>query len=303
MAEVKGPVTTARPNGHARPADIEGDIDRTRAAMDRTFDALAGKLTPQQLMVEGLGAFKEGSTTIATKLVETAREHPVPATIIGLGIALLISEKSSGGETSSTVRDKADDAKTAASYGLHRAGERAGEMTDHLRERVDHVGERAHQVSDRVRGKAAEVPDRARRKVHDAKLGFWQFMDRQPLAVGAAALAAGLAAGLSIPETERENELMGEARDRLMDRAQEKGRALKERGQQMARTAAEVARSEAERQGLTPEKVVDKLQSVARRTEAAVKDESSKVVREASSAAADARPMPERSIPTHDTEI
>ena len=94
MAQGKDPVT--RENGGARSHQIEAEIDRTRAAMDRTVDAIAGKLTPQQLAFEALGVFKDGSSALATKLVQTAREHPVPATIIGIGIGLLLTEKSKG---------------------------------------------------------------------------------------------------------------------------------------------------------------------------------------------------------------
>ena len=72
MAQGKDPVSST-----GRTQEIESDIDRTRAAMDRTFDAIAGKLTPQQLMVEALSVFKAGGSTMAQKLVETAREHPV----------------------------------------------------------------------------------------------------------------------------------------------------------------------------------------------------------------------------------
>ena len=55
MAQGKDPVT--RENGGSRSHQIEADIDRTRAAMDRTVDAIAGKLTPQQLAFEALGVF------------------------------------------------------------------------------------------------------------------------------------------------------------------------------------------------------------------------------------------------------
>jgi hypothetical protein len=95
MAQGKDPVT--RTSGGTRTHEIEAEIDRTRAAMDRTVDAIAGRLTPQELALEALGAFRDGSSALATWVVQTAREHPVPATIIGVGIGLLLTEKSRGG--------------------------------------------------------------------------------------------------------------------------------------------------------------------------------------------------------------
>jgi gas vesicle protein len=340
MAEGKDPVI--RPNGngtHDRDGspsarELEQEVDRTRAAMDRTIDAIAGKLTPQQLMMEALGVFREGSSTVATKLVETAREHPVPATIIGLGVAMLLSESRSGGDGAPSrssvdmLRERGGDVKTVASHGLHRVAgaaasategvresaaetaealrqkahdvreqassvaghvaERASEVADQVRTRASHVseqvGERAsrvgqslHESADAVRERAAQVPDQARRHVKDAQLGFWQYMDQRPLAVGAACLAAGLATGLALPETERENRLMGRKRDDLLDEARNMARGVGgevlEKGKQIARTAVDVAKSEAQRQGLTPAELAQKLQTVTRETEQAVRSE------------------------------
>ena len=107
MAQGKDPVTRPNGGGSDRSHQIEADIDRTRAAMDRTVDAIAGKLTPQQLMLEAMGVFKDGSSALATKVVQTAREHPVPATIIGIGIGLIFMEKARGESTGRPLGDGA----------------------------------------------------------------------------------------------------------------------------------------------------------------------------------------------------
>lgn len=175
MAQGKDPVT--RPNGGSdRSHQIEADIDRTRAAMDRTVDAIAGKLTPQQLMLECLGVFKEGSSALATKVVQTAREHPVPATIIGIGIGLLLTEGGRSGKSASeadtrdrnvgfggygaypggepsvrteplarpeglaaTVKDKTGEMKDSVVLGAMEAREKVGETAAHVREQAAHV--------------------------------------------------------------------------------------------------------------------------------------------------------------------
>jgi hypothetical protein len=171
MAQGKDPVT--RPNGGSdRSQQIEADIDRTRAAMDRTVDAIAGKLTPQQLMLECLGVFKEGSSALATKVVQTAREHPVPATIIGIGIGLLFTESARGG-TSSGEADSRNRNVGFGGYGAYPGGEpsvrtegvastvkgRTGEIKDSVvvgaMEAREKVGEKAAAVKEQ----AAQVKD------------------------------------------------------------------------------------------------------------------------------------------------
>ena len=67
----------------------------------------------------------------------------------------------------------------------------------------------------------------------------WRAMEERPLAIGAAALALGVVAGLMAPSTRKEDELMGETRDRLMERAKEVGEEALEKGKQVAKDTDE----------------------------------------------------------------
>jgi hypothetical protein len=325
MAQEQDPVT--RPNGGSgRSQQIEADIDRTRAAMDRTVDAIAGKLTPQQLMMEALGVFKDGSSALAAKVVQTAREHPVPATIIGIGIGLLLTESAkagSSGGTSTTdfdtrnrnvgfggygdhaagepdvrtdgftnaVKDKTAEVKDTVAYGAMEAREKVGEKAAQVKQQASHVKEQVKaqagqlkeqvtETTEHVREKAANVPVYARQQWHDAQLGFWQTMDQKPFAIGMAALAAGVAAGLTVPATRKENELMGEARDRLLDQAKGLGRDAVDKGRQVARAATDVVKTEVDRQGLRPAAIAEKVRTIGREAEQALKAEAERVVPE-----------------------
>jgi hypothetical protein len=406
MASGKDPVT--RPNGGSeRSHQIEAEIDQTRAAMDRTVDLIAGKLTPQQLAVEAMSVFKDGSSALATKVIQTAREHPLPAAIIGLGIGLLITESKKGsssergfegdrgfdrgydrgygydrqvgfgsapgryetgryetgryatagfdstgyetggprpggegrvagamhkvegvagsvaGSVSSAAGSVADSVKSTATgvkdtvagvkdtvaLSAMEAKDRVGETASHVREQAGHVTEQVReqaghireQVADRagavretaeqlrermsegagrVREQAARVPMQARQQWHDAKLGFWQTMDQRPFAIGIAALAAGVAAGLSVPASRKEQELMGETRDRLLDQAKGYTREAVDMGKQVARVAADTVKSEVERQGLTPATIADKVRTIGREAEQALKSEAERVAPE-----------------------
>ena len=299
MAQVKDPVT--RPNGGGeRSHQIEADIDRTRAAMDRTVDAIAGKLTPQQLLLEALGVFKDGSSALANKVVQTAREHPVPATIIGIGIGLLLTERGKSSASSvdprhvgfggygehpagepsvrtegvaGAVRDRTVGVKDAVVLGAMEAREKVGETAAHVKEQVSHA-------KDQVKTQAEHVPVYARQQWHDAQLGFWRTMDEKPFAVGMAALAAGVAAGLTVPATRKEKELMGETRDRLVDQAKDLGREAVDKGKQVARAATDVVKAEVERQGLKPSAIAEKVRAIGREAEQALKSEAERVMPE-----------------------
>ncbi|HEX9942422.1 MAG TPA: DUF3618 domain-containing protein [Thermoanaerobaculia bacterium] len=91
--------------------EIQSEIDRTRADLDETFAALDAKLTPGQIGLELWHLFKGGSSAGAGKLWRIAREHPMPAAVIGLGLGWLLVESS-----------RSDDDRRAQDYGSYRTG-------------------------------------------------------------------------------------------------------------------------------------------------------------------------------------
>jgi hypothetical protein len=81
--------------GHGRDSrEIRSEIDRTRSELDETFAALDAKLTPKEIGMELWNLFKGGSSTGASKLWQVAREHPMPAAVVGLGLGWLLVESS-----------------------------------------------------------------------------------------------------------------------------------------------------------------------------------------------------------------
>jgi hypothetical protein len=80
---------------------------------------------------------------------------------------------------------------------------------------------------------AAEARDTARR----VQNGFQRLLQDNPLLVGAAAVLVGAAVGAAVPETESENRLMGEARDTVVDRAQEMAKSAANTVQEVATDA------------------------------------------------------------------
>jgi hypothetical protein len=360
-------------SAQAGSQQVRANIDLTRQAMDRTIDAIEGKLTPGQLLLEGLSLLRSGGTSGANKLVELAREHPVPAAVIGVGVGMMIREASQkkegaggragyragygygaptggyaeaggyayaepgstgyeetpgyrygGGRDAGAVSHAASAAREKVSEAAHQAREAVSDSVHEARETVagvahtakdtvagaahsaketvagaastarETVGEAAHVAREKVAGavgtaretareavgrveeRAARLRERAHVQVRDAKIGFWQTLDQEPLMVGAAAVAVGLVAGLLIPSTRREDEMLGERRDEVVGRAQEKGREVLEKGKQVAQTAVQTLKTEAEQQGLTPSAIAEKAKAIGRDTVERAKEEAKK---------------------------
>jgi len=133
--------------------------------------------------------------------------------------------------------------------------------------------EAARETASTVQEQASRLRERAHVQVRDAKIGFWQKLDQDPLVVGAAIVAVGLVAGLLVPSTRREDEVLGDKRDDLLNRAQEKGRDVFEKGKHVAQTAVETLKTEAEQQGLSPQNIVDKVRTIGRDTIEQVKSQ------------------------------
>lgn len=299
--------------GHGRSSrEIRSEIDRTRSDMDETFAALDAKLTPKEIGLELWNLFKGGSSTGASKLWRVAREHPMPAAVVGLGLGWLLVESSrksdaydgrergdstgwSGSSyrqgyagTSSYSEDEGSGLLSAAKGKVHEVADSAKETLSSAGDKVsdlagrtrEHASELGHQVAEKASTLGHQVSDRtsglrrqAKTQVRRARVGFWQTMEENPLLVGAATLALGVIAGLALPSTDKEDELLGETRDHLFEEVKEAGQQVLDKSKHVAEAMADKVKEEARNQGLTPEGVVDKVKTVAREAANTVKEE------------------------------
>lgn len=326
MAEVKDALTdTGR---QPSSAELRSEIERTRAEMDQTFDALERKMTPGQILEEVWFLTRGGTRAGASKLWQVAREHPLPATVIGLGVGWMLVEstrgdggssrsdytRARGGAGRGTWSGRTSLHDSSAGYGVYpesyntgyresweesesgsglkdRVSSATGSVKDaaiHAKDSVaDAASSAGHKVADvagnvrehasdlghKTREKASELKYRTQSQARRAQTGFWQMMEENPLAVGVATLALGVLAGLSLPSTRREDELLGETRDRMVDKIEEVGREALDKGKQIAETTVETLKDEAESAGLTASSLADKVREVGRHTTETVKEE------------------------------
>jgi hypothetical protein len=229
--------------------------------------------------------------------METVRQNPLPAALVGIGLGWLWMNRRSAPAHRAVRYDARYDARYGderrgyystsyrpdgyaysggqqdggmISQAAGRVGETAGNVASTVGETASNaagavgetVGNVAGTVGETVGNVASTVGETASNLVGGAQHGaqraedrFGRALQENPLAVGAVALAVGAAVGLALPQTQRENQLMGEARDTLVERAQEFAQETVEKVQHVAteaqQTMTETVKEEAKSQGLT----------------------------------------------------
>jgi hypothetical protein len=227
------------PNNGPDAVIIRAEIEETRTQMGDTLDEIGERLRPshiKQQIGQGIHDATVGRVEDAARhaadsvsgagrrLVDTVRDNPIPAAMVGIGLSwLLFGGRSRSSGTYATGQQR----QSESQGGVRAVADRASEMGEQ-------VAERARDVANTVRYDARE----------GARLASDQFR-ANPLAMGAAAVAIGVAAGLAIPETRQERELMGEVRDRLVDRAKDVATETKEKLQTVAERTIDQAKTAA----------------------------------------------------------
>jgi len=232
------------------------EIERTRAGMGETVDVIQARLSPENLKEQAKDRVKEATVGKAQEagsgIMDTIRQNPLPAALTGIGLGWLVMNSRRQSSSRPPYRDTAydyqpryeDQSGSSAGQALGNARDKVGETASQAQ---DKAGELANRTQDRV----GNLGYQARYQAQRASGGFQRMLRENPLAMGALGIGVGAAVGLAIPETDKEHEVMGEARDTLVDKAQEKVQETQEKVQQVAQEAQSAAKDEAENQGLT----------------------------------------------------
>jgi len=209
-----------------------------------------------------------------TEIVRTARRNPLALTLIGLGVGILlvggkqkkkikyrtggydIDNRNYGNRHSSTssksmmdtAQDKMGNAASAVSGTVSNA---AGAVSSTVSNVAGTVSDTVSDVAGKAYNQIGNLGSYATDLAGTAQDQYEYYLEENPLAVGAVALALGAAVGLSIPSTRVENRWMGEARENLMQKAGETAREAVEKVQQVAGQVTETVKEEAKNQGLT----------------------------------------------------
>lgn len=266
---------TYTPDEQRSPADIERDIERTRAEMSETVDAITARFQPEYIKEQAKEAIRDTARSAGTSMFDTIRDNPLPAAIAGMSIAWLFAHASSGdrrrddrygpsygyggyrerdargygpgpgydrygatggygGASSGNEASLADRASSAATDVRDRAQDALGTVRDRTQDLGQSVAEGAQHVGEQV-GQAGQ---RAVTWLEDQ-------MDRNPLGVGAVALAAGALVGLSLPSTAAEQTLFGEPAQQFKSRVEEAASETLDKAKDVASTVADEAKQKA----------------------------------------------------------
>jgi ElaB/YqjD/DUF883 family membrane-anchored ribosome-binding protein len=299
------------------PESIRSDIDVTRRRMDDTMDALGERLQPRHLLDEVLGYFRGHSNDGENRMsqmkdklahscdnamhsvVDTVKRNPMPALVIGAGVAWMIYSSRREDSIDYEMADySAEDAALRYDPDTHydrpldypsdtdtqwdeeqgesKIGQIKGKLAgkasaagEQVKEKLSHAGEAAREKMYALRGRAGEVTARVRESTRDvysrSRERVATTAEHHPLEVGLVALAAGLMAGLAMRTPAAVNRRIGPAADRLRERTREAGAEMLEKGKRVAEAATSAVKEEAQAQGLTADRLRDKASAVADR--------------------------------------
>ncbi len=221
-----------------RPANLVSDAtERVKSATTEKVKNMADTAseTAQDVM--------RGSRERAYDMVEGAKQNPIPALMIGAGVAWLLmgsrdkgndygdrswsesstrnarGAKSTGDDYYRSTEADHSDVNDNRQYGYNRQYSGSGRYGEGRQYGSGNEG-----WTDGTSRAISDATDTARQTVRRTSNQLQRMLRDNPLLVGAAAVLAGAAIGASLPETERENQFMGEARDSVVDRAQEAAR-------------------------------------------------------------------------------
>lgn len=260
-----------------RTRELQAEIADTREDMAETIEAIQDRLRPGNIVSNATERVKNATTdkvrhvaesagdtahdlmdrtrSGAADIVEGARQNPMPALMIGAGVAWLLMDRSRKGDGYARASQRTWSSYRTPRYGAdeltpryranHVAAGTAVDLSEANYSDVDYrqsgTGSARGTMGD-MSSRAGEMADDARyalrRTTRNAQNGLQRLLRDNPLLVGAAAVLVGAAVGAALPETERENELLGETRDSVVNQAKDAAREAASTVQEVATDAA-----------------------------------------------------------------
>lgn len=253
--------TSTTDPGSRSAAEIEQDVERSRARLSGTLDELRERLSPGQLFEQVMDYAKgSGGREFLGNLGSSVRDNPLPVLLIGAGIGWMMlggghdrpsrdrgwdedEHDYAGGKLGQAGSSWVAQGRDAAASAGSAIGDLAGQARDTASEAASRVGEWASEASDAASGAAARVrsglnstASAAAGSARQARQGLGWLTQEQPLLLGAAGLALGALLGSILPSSEAEDRLLGETRDQALRAG---GEALSAAGEEAKERLAE----------------------------------------------------------------
>jgi len=200
-------------NASSDPEKLERTADRIRADLDRTLDALERKLAPSQLLDRSLIYLREHGGEMVNAVGDSVRRNPVPIllTLAGLGW-LIVSAVRTREPIDVTIGD-----------------EYPGDDDDELSLDDEFLDDESlddgplYAEPGTARSRFYDRVDAARAQARRAQYRVVSAVEERPFLFGGLAVAIGALLGAVIPSTPYEDKVVGQVRDRAVERARQMG--------------------------------------------------------------------------------
>ena len=237
------------------PAEAEEGAEVARAGLADTLSQLRENLRPSNVVDEVMASAKVNATAITDQIWDTARKNPLPALMIGAGVAMILGfgqRAVSGARNTVSGQARAQHGSSmpprgpefmshisgAADAGPAQSPSLTTRATDALGSARDSAVDLLSSTNDRLSSAAARGARSLRNATshngsrEDSTMSSYnrtrdqlsnsltRVIEEQPLVLAAIGLAVGAAIGAAIPQTETENSLMGETSGSVRDAAQ-----------------------------------------------------------------------------------
>jgi len=184
---------------------------------------------------------------------DTIRANPLPSALVAIGLGWLYMSRDKGQQTypsndggyrsrpttrfvnypqySGQYGRGYRTGYTTSGYQQDQGGSFTEEAKDKASQMASQVGDTAQDLTDDVQAKAGELADQvgtqfneftdqAQYQYQNMQSKLSEMFDQNPLAMGAVAMGVGAAVGLLVPETSKEDQWFGEARDTVLEKAE-----------------------------------------------------------------------------------
>jgi hypothetical protein len=256
---------TTGTTGERSPEEIEREIAGTRASIDSTVGELGQRLSPRQLADDAREYVRDtatrGASNAWTRISESTRGNAVPIALIGSGIAWYVwsgrdeygSGRSYGHQRYGGSREEGypgegydpsvESREGFPGYSRQHAPSTSRRVTGMVSGLMSRTGEAARHATQRVGEGTSRLGSRAQGGLERARDGIGHVRREQPLLLGLAGIALGALVGGAFPTTRREGEMLGDVRDRALDKVAEVGQHAAEQMRQAGGNESQEGRS------------------------------------------------------------
>lgn len=251
-----------------------------------TLGEIQDRLNPRLLANEAMDAAKQRTSLAVRQARDSLAGHTVSIAVAGAAVGALFGARSlarnrkvktmsqyEGEPNAEHPKQRLAGVKQAAGHAREALSEKAAAAREYTSDKLVSAREYTAETWETTRERAGEYAEKAKETAERARKATSEGVEHNPLTAVLIGAAAGAIIGALLPRTRREDRTMGEARERLADKARSAASAARKAGEarldelgvkelakeqlrgleasakDVARTAAEAARGAAQPDG------------------------------------------------------